>query len=285
MFAGGSLSEFGSAAAADAMSPIRARGGLSSRFKAVDGGTRIADLSETGGYRLLFPAIGQRHVEAVQINTGGGVVGGDRITFRTHVEAGADVVHSTQAAERIYRSSGGTSVIDVALHVDPDARLDWLPQPTILFSGSRLQRRFDVTLAASARFLMTETVVFGREAHGETLGQGTFSDSFRIRRDGRLIFADTIRLDGDLGEMLARPAIAPDSRAAALVVYVAPDAADRLEAAREALADAQTDCGLSTWNGMLSARFLARRPEDLLSDLARLLRHLAGRPLPRVWAT
>ena len=75
-------------------------------------------------------------------------------------------------------------------------------------------------------------------------------------RDGRLIFADATRLDGDITGLLARSAVAGGARALALLLYIAPDAPDCLDAVRGALSSARSNCAASAWNGMLTARFL-----------------------------
>ncbi len=270
-------------AAALALAPIRVEGGIRASFRQADDATRLVDLAECGGYRLKFPATHAPHVEATQINTGGGVVGGDRLYFSFETQAGADTVISTQAAERIYRSNGPASSIDVRLTLGEEARLDWLPQETLLYSGARLQRRFEVDIAASSRLLMVEAITFGRIASGEVLGPGELTDIWRIRRDGRLLFADATRLDGNLTDNLARPAIAGGAKAFALVLYVAPDAADQRDAVRTVLETARSICGVSAWNGMLTARFLGAEPGAVRHDVCLVLESLGRRPLPRVW--
>ena len=68
-----------------------------------------------------------------------------------------------------------------------------------------LTRRIDVDLAPTdASLLMAEAVVFGRAAMGEAMQQGLLADRWRVRRGGRLVFAETVRLDGAIAEKLAR---------------------------------------------------------------------------------
>lgn len=271
--------------AAAALASVRAVGGTRLVCAGADdeGVTRIADLVEIGGYRLKFPATHGRHLEAVQINTGGGVVGGDKLSFAVTCRGGSDAVFATQAAERIYRSSGADAEIGVTLGVAAEARLDWLPQETLLYSGARLRRRFEVDVAAAGCLLMVECVTFGRIASGEVMGHGLLSDTWRVRRDGVLIFADAVRIDGDVQTLLGRTAVAAGGRAVGLLLYVGADACDRLDGVREALGTARTDWGASAWNGMLTARFLANDSTDLRSDVRRVTETITRRPVPRVW--
>ena len=278
----GSTSDVG--ATARALEPVRTTGGLRARYIFADGATRIDELAEYGGYRLRFPTTHARHIESSQINSGGGVVGGDSLGIALDVGADADAVHSSATAERIYRSMGPPARIDVALKLEGAARLDWLPQETILYSGARLHRRFDVDISPDARLLMVEMVVFGRVAHGEVPGSGELRDQWHVRRSGRLVFAEAVRLDGHVADIMARPAVAAGARSTGLVVAVSPDAEDRLAALRSALADARSDCGASAWNGLLTARFLGT-PEDVRHDIIRAVEMLAGRAMPRTWMT
>ncbi len=267
-----------------ALEPVRTTGGLKARYVFADGVTRIDALTEYGGYRLRFPTTHAPHIEASQINSGGGVVGGDSLGIVVDVGSGADAVHSSATAERIYRSIGPPARIDVALKLEGTARLDWLPQETILYSGARLHRRFDVDISPDAHLLMAEMVVFGRVAHGEVPGEGELRDHWRIRRGGRLAFAEAVRLDDHVADVLARPAVAAGARGTGLVVAISPDAGDRLAALRDALAGARSDCGASAWNGLLTARFLGT-PEDVRRDIIRVVEMLAGRAMPRTWMT
>lgn len=271
-------------ATARALEPVRTTGGLKARYVFSDGATRIEALTEYGGYRLRFPTTHAPHIESSQINSGGGVVGGDSLSIALDVGAGADAVHSTATAERIYRSIGPPARMDMALKLDGAARLDWLPQETILYSGARLHRRFEVDIAPDARLLMAEMVVFGRVAHGEIPGKGELRDDWRIRRGGRLVFAEAVHLDGHVADVLARPAVAAGARSMGLVIAVSPDAEERLEGLRSTMSDARSDCGASTWNGLVTARFLGT-PEDVRRDIIQAVEGLAARAIPRTWMT
>src|SRR5207248_3099403 len=144
---------------------------------------------------------------------------------------------TTAAAEKIYRASDGEAVIRAKLALGRAARLSWLPQPTILFDQARLDRATEVVLAGDARLLAIETVIFGRGAMGEDVRRGACRDAWRVRRDGALLFADTFRVEGAIAAALDRKATFDGARAIAMVLYVAPDAAARLDEVRALLQD------------------------------------------------
>jgi urease accessory protein len=194
-------------------------------------------------------------------------------------------VLTTQAAEKVYRSDGPDAEVAVRLALAPGSRLDWLPQEQILFDGARLRRTLAVDMAGDALLTLVESVVFGRVARGETLEEGAFRDRWRVRRDGQLVFAEDVRLDGAIRDTLARRAIGAGARAFATVLHVAPDAEARREDARAALDGAACECGASAWNGMLVARFLSPDPQRLRADLVRFLERFRGASMPRSWQT
>jgi urease accessory protein len=254
--------------------------------------TVLARLYQRTPCRVLFPLPepGDLPVAAL-LTTSGGLAGGDRLRLSIAVEAGARAVAATVAAEKIYRSLGPEAEVEVMLAVGAGGWLEWLPQETILFDGARLKRRLFADLASGAKLLAAETLVFGRTARGEGFARGLLHESWRVRRDGKLAWADALRLEGDIAARLASPAAFAGARALATAVYVGADAADHLTLAR-ALAESESCRGGATLvNGVLLARFLGTRAEAVRAALARYLsalrRAAGGLPptLPRLWAT
>ena len=259
---------------------IRAQGRLAARFSFIGPRTALADLRESGGYRLKFPR-GER-CEAVIVNTGGGVAGGDDLAFDFTCDDGASATITSQAAEKLYRSDGMPVTMRVQLNVGAKATLDWLPQETILFDGARLQRAFNIDLAANAQVLIFEAVTFGRLAMGEAITHGAFHDSWRLRRGGELIFADEMRLDQDLAQLFARPATFNGAKSCATALLVRDDAAQMRDRLREQEWSG-VEMGVSVVNGLMVCRMLADNPLALRSASKTLIEILSGRNVPRVF--
>lgn len=278
----GAISRSEADATAQRLAAVRVAGGVEVAVASVAGRSFAQSLHETGGYKARFP-VGRRGLEAALINTGGGIAGGDRVRFSVVAGPAADVTIATPAAERIYRSLGPSAAIDVQLSAAPGARLAWLPQETILFNGARLERRLEADVSARARLLVVEMLVLGRAAMGETLAGGRVRDNWRIRRDGALVLAEAVRLDGAIGELLGEPAVAAGAMALATLVLVASDAGDHLECARAALRDGPAASAASTWNGLLAVRAMAGSAEALRQSIGRAIEAIDGRPLPGVW--
>ena len=111
----------------------RATGTIALAVIARDGRTCREKVHEAGSLRVRFPNVTSDALEAVIVNTGGGMTGGDRFAIEIAVGEGAKLVAGTTAAEKIYRSTGPDTVMDVSLRVGAGAHLAWLPQETILF--------------------------------------------------------------------------------------------------------------------------------------------------------
>ena len=284
----------------------RAIGSLRIGFKMRGAETVLDTLYQQGCLKARLPAVEAGAWRgAVTLNSSGGVAGGDRLDTAITLAAGTQATISAQAAERFYRAlpGDGPAIVRTQASVGPGARLEWLPQETILFDRCALDRRLDVAMAEDAWFLGVEMLVFGRLAMGETVRTGSLRDLIRIRRDGRLIWHDAIRMDGKIDAMLHRQAVANGASALATIVHVGPDAMARLDAVRatgggdapvladedsrsmtEARVDTTTEIGASAWDGMLITRVLATTSAALRARVALVLHVLRdGRPLPRVW--
>jgi len=262
----------------DTFAANRARGTIALAVAAADGVTRRTRVHEAGSLRVRFPNT-HDGLEAVIVNTGGGMTGGDDFTVDIDVGEAARLVAGTAAAEKIYRSTGPDTGMAVRLSVGAGARLAWLPQETILFDRARLRRRIDVDLAEDASLVMAEAVLFGRAAMGEAMCDGFWADTWRVRRGGRLVFAENVRLDGDIAARLARRAAANGAIALATVLIAPAD--DSLLAAVRAL-DFAGEAGISAWNGIAVARLVAPDGAALRRDLVAILAAL-GQNVPRLW--
>ncbi len=260
----------------------RAQGAVRFGVRVQDGVTRRGDLHESGSLRVRFPSPEQEGMSGVFVNTAGGIAGGDRFDIDITAGAGARLTMTTAAAEKVYRAAGPAAQLNIALKAAAGSRLAWLPQETILFDRARIVRRIDIDLAADASLLLCEIVVFGRAAMGERMLHGEFVDRWRLRRGGKLVFAETIRLDGDIGEKLARPAVAKGGVAIGTALIVPGDQA-LVERIREASESFGGEVGISGWNGFAMARFCAQDAARLRADMMTVLGRASGMALPRLW--
>jgi urease accessory protein len=261
----------------------RARGTLNiSAVSAAGDQSRLKDLRQQGSYRAIFPRPIKGTIEAVIINTAGGITGGDKFATKVTAYDHAKVSVTTQAAERIYRAPNATAgSMQTRLEVKPNAQLYWLPQETILFEGSRLRRRLEVDVAQGAKFLMVEPLVFGREASGESLQSCSLDDSVCITCDEKPVYVDRIKLNGDIAATLKRPAVANGARAMASIVLVDPTAKALLDGVR-ALLPSSGGASLLADN-ILVIRLLCSDSFALRTALLPILTHLTHNAVPKNW--
>jgi urease accessory protein len=260
----------------------RAVGRVALEVKAVAGISRRGRVHEQGSLRVRFPGGGASELEAVIINTAGGMTGGDRFDIEVAVGRGAQLVLTTAAAEKIYRMLETEATVSVRLKIADDAALAWLPRETILFDRAGLVRTTEVDLAPNARLLLLEAAVFGRSGMGETVEHGRFFDRRRIRRDGKLVHAEAIRLDGAIAGQLRKCAVANGSIAIASLLIMPGD--DSIVASLRALAPQfRGEFGASAWNGFALVRLVATDGAALHHDVLLLLQEIRGPAVPRLW--
>jgi urease accessory protein len=276
---------YDAASRSDAGTLQRASGELHVSFRRRGKLTVLDDLRQVGCLRARFPRVEpEAWTTAVTLNTSGGVAGGDRLHAVFTIADGARATIAAQAAERFYRALPGSEPAHVrtSVIVDNGAAVEWLPQETLLFDRCVVDRQLDVELAMDASFLGVEALVFGRTAMGERVEHALLRDLIRVRRGGRLLLRDTVRLDGEVDAILRRQAVANGARAFATVVHVAPDAEAHLDGVRAVL---PSEGGASAWNGLLLVRILAATGGALRRALIAVLGAIRGlRPLPRVWS-
>lgn len=275
-----------SVAALARLARIRVDGGLRLRFQAGARGTAAARVAEADGYRVRFPDL-RDHCEALILNTGGGVAGGDRVSLDIELGDRAVATVSSVAAERVYRATGEPARMAISLRVDAGADLVFAPQETILYDRADLLRTIDADLASGSRLTIADVLVLGRTGSGERVNAGRFIDCWRIRRNARLLHAEATRLEGAIDAHLASPAVAGGRTVVATLLHVGDSAQDRIDHVRAAIAGAMegTIAAASAFEDRIIVRALGRRSDDVRAVIARALVCLTKRPLPRSWAT
>jgi urease accessory protein len=262
--------------------PQRAKGIARLATKSLDGRTRIDVFYQEGSGKIRIPESFDGSMEAVLINTSGGLTGGDRIDWGVDAGANTRVTVTTQACERIYKSSGGDAHVTARLSAGQGACLHWLPQETILFDQGALARTLDADLAEDAELIALEAILLGRKAMGETVAEGSIRDRWRVRRNGRLIHAEDLHLSGEIDRMTGRRATLAGNLAFATLLYVGGRAEAIMTGLHALLGDGLA--GASQWKGKLVVRMAAEDGfalRKILVPALSLLRN--GEPPPKVW--
>jgi len=269
----------------------RAEGSCRIVLSSSERGNRIMDVFQRSPIRILFPTVGGAPIqEAVLVNTAGGIAGGDRLESDVTALASASVAMTSQAAEKVYRALDEPARIETKLEVSEHARLAWLPQETIVFNGARLRRRTEIDLSSGAELLALEWLVLGRAAYGEEVIGGHIADTWRVKKDGRLIWADSFRVTDEMFPHLHKNALLSNCKAIATLVYFGPNLETRLEFLRDIAPPPECLCAATSVGGLIVARFATQVSSALRlalhSVLQRFSRELGPGPfrVPKMWS-
>jgi urease accessory protein len=254
-------------------------------------GTRIKDVFQRSPVRIMFPRpSGDAVEEAVLINTAGGIAGGDRLEIGVTALANAAIAVTSQAAEKVYRALNEPARITTRLKACEGAKLAWLPQETIVFNWGRLSRETDIELSSGAELLALEWLVLGRAAHGEEMAGGHIKDSWRVKKDDRLIWADSFLITNEVFAHLHRKALLSRCRAVGTLIYFGPCLDARLQFSRDVALSLACQCAATSVGGLIIVRFAAKLSYDLRAALHSFLqqfsRELGPGPfrVPKMWS-
>lgn len=256
----------------------RAKGRIEFHLK----GPKIERLYQAGCAKLMLPKTYGKMTEAVMLNTAGGITGGDRLDVKIKAEDCA-LVATTQTAERLYRSSTSPAHISVDLQASKAAILHWLPQETIIFDGAELDRTITLDMSADSRCLLAETVILGRQAMGEQLSKCHFTDNWRLYRDGHLFHAESMRLKGNVKEIMAAAACGNGAISLSTILYAGSDAEQQSAAIDAILQNCTSTCAASYWEDRVVVRLVSANAAAARIDINQILYALRQQPTPRVW--
>jgi len=256
-----------------------------------DKATRVMGVFQRSPIRIMFPRTADDALEeAVLVNTAGGIAGGDRLETDVTALGNASIAVTSQAAEKVYRALDEPARITTRLKAYDVAKLAWLPQETIVFDRGRLRRETEIELSSGAELLALEWLVLGRVAHGEEMVGGQITDSWRVKRDDRLIWADSFSITDEIFPHLHRKALLSNCRAVATLIYFGPVLDARLEFLRDVARSLECQCAATSVGGLIIVRFAAKVLYDLRLALQIFLeqfsRELGGAPFraPKMWS-
>jgi urease accessory protein len=261
----------------------RSTGAASVQFTARAGKTSLVDLAQKGSAKAMLPRVFTAHPEVVFMNTSGGLTGGDTLSYDMRLDAGTRICATTQTAERAYASTGAAAEVTVTADLGENARLDWLPQETILFEHAHLQRSTTLDLATGASALLVESLVLGRLAMGERPTLARITDKRMVRRNGRLFWAQNLCLDAGALANSHQPALLGGARAMAVIAFVADGGETAATALRALPLHEGAQMAVSGWDGRCLICITASDSWPLRAQIIRVITTLRAAPMPRVW--
>lgn len=271
-------------------------GRLSLELARTDDGTQLKRSAHEGPLRILRVLRPEGPVcpHIYLIHPPGGVVGGDRL--QTHVELGpgAQVLLTTPAAQKLYRSRGARAEIASRLVMGQGASLEWLPSETLAFSAAEARVVTRVELEPGASFLGWDVTCYGMPARGEAFRAGHVSSRFELWRGPSPLLIESFELAAD--PTLLEAAYALRGQPVTGSLYAVPGefpiAPDLVERVREAIGSPERGwCSVSSLGDVLVLRALGPNVEGVRSLLTAAWRTLRPAVLgrapvtPRIWAT
>ncbi|MEM7066913.1 MAG: urease accessory protein UreD [Cyanobacteria bacterium P01_B01_bin.77] len=175
------------------------QGTLALCFGTVNGKTLPTKSYSTAPLRIqrpFYPASAPENCQSVIVHTAGGMVGGDRLQMAITADPDTQILVTTAAAHKVYRSQRDWAKQTIQLTVAPGAYMEWLPQELILFDGGRFQQSVRVELAPGGVWLGWDITRFGRSARGETLRAGQWRSQTEIWQQGKPLWIDRQQLAG-----------------------------------------------------------------------------------------
>lgn len=266
--------------------PSEWRARIALGFRRAAGRTVLARRARHGPLQVqrpFYPQGGQCHVYL--LHPPGGIVGGDRLEVDIDCGAGSEVLITTPAAGKFYRSAGAHAYLEQRLRVRRDALLEWLPQETIVFDGARAHSRTRIEIDADAGVLAWEILCLGRPASDERFDHGDFNQHMELYRQGRPLLLERNAFVGG-SAVLRAPWGLGGHPVSALLFAAGIDMPDPAALRAELAEWAPDEAALTVIDGVLVVRWLGdctERARHCLAQVRQWLRPDAARP--RIWDT
>jgi urease accessory protein len=197
--------------------------------------------------RPFYPESNLCHT--VILHSAGGMVGGDRLSYKIHLAPASQALITTAAAAKIYRSAGEFAQQQIAIQLDRDAYLEWLPQDTIIFNSALYAQKLRVDLAEGAVFCAWEIVRLGRSARSERFIEGCWQTALEVWKNGQPLWIDRQQITGDQWKSLQAAAGQP---ILGLLVWLGESVGAEVVARIRALesqpqSESGASCGVRAW--------------------------------------
>ncbi|WP_346796717.1 urease accessory protein UreD [Halomonas sp. Bachu 37] len=222
----------------------------------------------------------------------GGLVSGDSLSITASVESSAHALLTTPAANKLYKadSHGVAWQQETRLNIAAGAVLEWLPQETIAFDGSRGRQTTHIALEGDARCLGWEVLALGRPASDLPYISGQLDQRFRLTHDGKPLWLERQTLDPQHPRFSGCWGQGGATVQATLWAVGLSDAVEAIEALRETLPDSPR-WAVTQRHGVLLLRYLGNSRNEAWTLCERAWHLLRPRLIerdahtPRIWLT
>lgn len=240
--------------------------------------------------RPFYPE-GKKICHSVILHTAGGIVGGDLLSQNIYLQNNTNVLITTTAASKIYRSQGQTARQTINIKIDTGACLEFLPQETIIFDGAIYRQDLRIELGSEAIWLGWEINRFGRSHRGEKFYSGEWRSHTEVWQAGKPLWLDRAWLLGDRELFHSSNALAGKPIIGTLSLLGKPFSQETIDRVRCLWREenSQADVGVTELISGLLCRYRGDSTTEVkkwFTKVWHLLReiHLKRSPIvPRVW--
>jgi urease accessory protein len=158
------------------------------------------------------------------MNSAPGLFARDNWQLSLQLNAGTKLYLTDQSSTKVHRMAiGETARATYEMTIGANAYLEYLPEPIILYTDAALEQITKVVLHPTGNLFLSEIIVPGRLARKEFYQFQHYLSRLRVvHASGELIFADTMRLIGQVNPFFKSPVFAT-LPILANIVLVSPD--------------------------------------------------------------
>ncbi len=169
--------------------------GITAVFEARDGRTRAARLVQSAPLKIARTfALEHGALGVCLMDASPGMLAGDCYQFDFNLGADARVEVTTQGFTRVHPSRDNPCALQTRLNIGEHARLEWFPEPLMLYADADLNAQTTVDLAPTATFLASDIWCAGRIGRGEKWDFARYRSRWNIARAGAPVFASSLDL-------------------------------------------------------------------------------------------
>ncbi|MCT9871303.1 urease accessory protein UreD [Paenarthrobacter aurescens] len=157
-----------------------------------------------GALRVLRPHYldGSGQVCYVMVNPGGAYLGADLFLIEVEVEAGAELLLTTQSATKIYRTPGSFAEQRMSVRLGEGSRLELMPDQLIAYREASYRQNSHLSLHPTSSLVMAEVITPGWSPDGASFKY----EEVRLRNEIHVETRDGSKLLA-LDNLLIRPPV------------------------------------------------------------------------------
>ena len=168
---------------------------IEAAFADCEGQTRATRLIQSAPLKIARTfALAHGALGVCLMDASPGMLVGDCYQFDFNLGADARVEVTTQGFTRVHPSRDNPCALQTRLNIGEHARLEWFPEPLMLYADADLSAQTTVELAPTATFLASDIWCCGRVGRGENWEFARYRNRWNIARAGAPVFASSLDL-------------------------------------------------------------------------------------------